>query len=126
MDARELQVLQPFLWAFGVLVLIALAAFAVIVVRRRTIVVEDPAAPPTSSGSTDWIGLLTAVQSDRIPGQSWLTLGPTLAAQVASCPPPLRAPLIAALDGAIARGRDPLASASMGQIRRALAALPST
>lgn len=125
MDARDLQVLQPFLWTFGVLVLIALAAFAVIVVRRRTIVAEDPAAAPTNNGPTDWIGLLTAVQSDRIPGRSWLTLGPTLATQVASCPPPLRMPLVAALDGAITRCRDPLASASMGQIRRALAALPS-
>ena len=124
MDARDFQVLQPFLWTFGVLLLIALAALAVVVVRRRTIA-EDLAASPAGSGSTDWIGLLTAVQTDRIPPPTWFTLGATLTAQVATCPLPLRAPLVAALDAAIARSRDPLASASMTQVRRALAALPS-
>ena len=125
MTERDLQILQSCAGAVGVLLLIALAAMAVVVVRRRTIVAENPAAPSSTAGSTDWIGLLTAVQADRIPGKTWLTLGASLATQVATCPPPLRAPLIIALDGAIARSRDPLAGASMTQVRRALAALPS-
>jgi hypothetical protein len=125
MDPRTLQIFHSFAWAVGVLLLIALAALAVVVVRRRTVVTEDPLAAPASSGPTDWVALLTAVQADRIPGKNWLTLGTTLAPQVSSCPPPLRRPLIAALDSAIARSRDPLASASMTQVRRALAVLPS-
>ena len=126
MNERDLEMIyQSFAWAVGVLLLIAMAAFVVVVVRRRMIVEENPAAPSSTAGSIDWIGLLTAVQADRIPGKSWLTLGATLAPQVATCPTPLRAPLIAALDGAIARSRDPLASASMALVRRALAVLPS-
>lgn len=125
MTDRDLQILQTFAGAVGVLLLITLAAFAVVVVRRRTVVAENPAAPPSTAGSTDWIGLLTSVQADRIPPTTWFTLGATLTAQVAACPLPLRAPLVAALDAAIARSRDPLASASMTQLRRALAVLPS-
>jgi len=125
MTDRDLQILQSFAWAVGVLFLIALAVFALVVVRRRTVVTENPAAPPSTAGSTNWIGLLTAVQADQIPPTAWFTLGATLTAQVATCPLPLRAPLVAALAGAIARSRDPLASASMTQVRRALAVLPS-
>lgn len=125
MTDSDLKILQSFAWAVGVLLLIALAAFAVVVVRRRTVVADNPVAPPSAAGPTDWIGLLTAVQADRIPPNTWFTLGATLTAQVATCPLPLRAPLVAALDGAIARSRDPLASASMTQVRRALAVLPS-
>lgn len=125
MDQRDLQIVQSFAWAFGVLFLIALAAFAVVVVRRRTIVAEDAAAPPGVGGPTDWVALLTAVQADRIPANAWMVLGTTLATQAGTCPAPLRAPLLAAFDGAIARSRDPLVSASMTQVRRALAALPS-
>lgn len=125
MTDNDVKILQSFAWAVGVLFLIALAAFAVVVVRRRTVVADNPAVPPSAVGSTDWIGLLTAVQADRIPPTTWFTLGATLTAQVATCPLPLRAPLAAALDAAIARSRDPLASASMTQVRRALAVLPS-
>lgn len=125
MTERDLQILQSFAWAVGVLLLIALAALAVVVVRRRALVMENPASPSSTAGSTDWIGLLTAVQADRIPPTAWFTLGATLTAQATTCPLPLRAPLVTALDGAIARCRDPLASASMTQVRRALAVLPS-
>lgn len=125
MTDRDLQIIQSFAWAVGVLVLIALAVFAVVVVRRRSLVTDNPSLPSSTAGSTDWIGLLTAVQADRIPPDSWLTLGATLTAQVATCPVPLRAPLVVAFDAAIARCRDPLARASMTQLRRALAVLPS-
>jgi hypothetical protein len=125
MDPRTLQIMQSFAWALGVLLLIALSAWAVLAVRRRTIVAEAPTLPAGSTGPTDWVGLLTAMQADRIPAKSWLALGTTLAAQASACPPPLRAPLIAAFDAAIARCRDPLASASMTQVRRALAAPPA-
>ncbi|MBA3698535.1 MAG: hypothetical protein H0W78_06765 [Planctomycetes bacterium] len=125
MTERDLQILQSFAWAVGVLLLIALAALAVVVVRRRALVMDNPAVPPSTAGSIDWIGLLTSVQADRIPPTSWLTLGATLTTQVATCPLALRAPLVAALDAAIARSRDPLASASMSQVRHALAVLPT-
>lgn len=122
MDPRTVQIMQSFGWALGVLLLIGLSAWAMLAVRRRTVAADAPTLPAGNAGPTDWVGLLTAVQGDRIPAKSWLSLGATLAAQASTCPAPLRAPLVAALDAAIVRSRDPLASASMTQVRRALAA----
>lgn len=117
--------LRSLVWGVGLMVLVALAVLIVVQLRRRFTTAEEAGTPVAGTAQADWIGLLTALPTDRVPSREWLTLAPGLVAQTADCPAPLRAPLIAALDGAIARCSDPLARASMTQLRRALAALPA-
>jgi hypothetical protein len=120
--------LRSLLWGIGLLVglmsLVALAVVFVVRLRRRFTTIDEAASVAGTAGA-DWIGLLTALPTDRLPAREWITRAPGLVAQVVSCPVPLRMPLIAALDGAISRCNDPLARASMTQVRRALAALPA-
>lgn len=117
--------LRSMMWGVGLMVLVALAVVILVQLRRRFTAADETTAPVAGADRADWIGLLTALPTDRVALRDWLTLAPELVAQVASCPAPLRTPLIASLDGAIARCSDPLASASMTQVRRALAALPA-
>ncbi|HEX3135001.1 MAG TPA: hypothetical protein VHX44_15660 [Planctomycetota bacterium] len=116
-------VLRSLVWDVGLMVLITLTVLIVVQLRRRFTAADEPATPVAGASRADWIGLLTALSTDRVPAREWITLAPGLAGQVLSCPGPLRTPLIAALDGAISRCNDPLARASMTQLRRALAAL---
>jgi hypothetical protein len=123
MDPR---LFSPLAWSLGVMVLIGLLAFAIVVVRRKTVAdEEDSAATGPTPGRADWVGLLTRLQGAGLPDKQWPALAMDLTAQIQACPPALRAPLQAALDGAIARCRDPLTAAAMTQVRRALAALPA-
>jgi hypothetical protein len=117
--------LRSLVWGVGLMVLVSLAVLIVVQLRRRFTAAEEGGVPVAGAAHADWIGLLTALPTDRVPAREWITLAPGLVARALSCPAPLRAPLIAALDAAIARCNDPLAHASMTQLRRALAALPA-
>jgi hypothetical protein len=121
MDAR---LLSPLAWALGVVLLIGLLGIAIVLIRRKTIT-EAGGAPSGTTGPADWVGLLAALQGAGLPARQWPALAPVLSSQAPTCPPALRAPLVAALDGAIARCQDPLVSAAMGQVRRALATVPA-
>lgn len=122
MDER---LFSPLAWSLGVVLLLGLLGVAIVLIRRQTVAPEDGGAPSGTPGRTDWVGLLSALQGAGLPAKQWPALAATLASQVRECPPALRAPLMAAFDGAIARTSDPLASAAMTQVRRALAALPT-
>lgn len=122
------QRLSSYIWAFALIVLIGLTvgltAMAIMWVRRRIgpgadEAASSPARPP------DWITLLNSLQGGRIEPKRWTTLAPILVAQAHACPKALCAPMIAALDRAIADARDPLARMSMNQVRTALAAVPA-
>lgn len=119
MDPRLLASLG---WGIGLTVTVTVAVLAVVLVRRRLGPGADAASPP-SSALPDWITLLTGLQSNRLETKPWIGWAPLLVARVRACPPPLRAPLIIALERAISQCRDPLVSASMVQVRAALAAL---
>lgn len=122
MDAR---LFSPLAWSLGVVLLIGLLAVAIVLIRRKTVAQEEGAAVPDASGRADWLGLLTALQGTGLPAKQWPALAATLAAQAHACPAALRAPLVTAFDGAIARCNDPLVGAAMTQVRRALAAAPA-
>ncbi len=121
MDPR---LVSPLAWSLGVVLLISLLAIAIVLIRRRTVVPEEAPSANGAPGPADWVGLLTALHGASIPAKQWPALAATLAAQAPSCPPALRAPLLAAFDAAIARSQDPLVGAAMTQVRRALAAAP--
>lgn len=122
MDAR---LFSPLAWSLGVILLIGLLALAIVLIRRGTIAPEQGTPAGGAAGRTDWVGLLSALHGAGLPAKQWPALAATLAAQAHDCPPALRAPLLTALDGAIARCGDPLVGAAMTQVRRALAALPA-
>ena len=119
----DLKLWSSFVWAFGLMVLLGLTAMAIAYVRRRIGPGADESTP-SPGGSLDWISLLNNLQDGRIEPKRWIALAPLLVTHSSSCPPALRAPIIAALDLAMSHGRDPLARMSMNQIRTALAALP--
>lgn len=103
--------------------LLGLTALAIACVRRRIGPGADESTP-SPGGSLDWILLLNSLQDGRIEPKRWTALAPLLVTDISSCPPALRAPIIAALDLAMSHSRDPLVRMSMNQIRTALAALP--
>lgn len=119
MDAR---LFSPLAWSLGVVLLVGLLCVAIILVRRKTIAADAGEGGGATGGRPDWVGLLSALQGPGLPARQWPALAATLAAQASHCPTALRAPLIAALDGAIGRCSDPLVGAAMTQLRRALAA----
>ena len=108
----------------GLALTVGVAVVAVVQVRRRYGLGAEPSGS-SASAVPDWITLLTSLQSNRLETKSWITWAPLLVAQARTCPPPLRAPLIVALERAISDGRDRLVCASMFQVRAALAALPA-
>lgn len=110
-------------WGIGLVVVVSMAVMAVVWVRRWLGLAGDEMSS-TAAIPPDWIPLLTGLQSNRLTLKPWIHWAPQLVAQSRSCPKALRVPLIAALDVAISTCRDPLASASMVQVRAALAALP--
>lgn len=115
----------PLAWAFGLVVVIALAALGVALVRRRLGPGAEGGAGPAAQGRPDWITLLTQLQNPGPPVTSWIAWAPPLVAQARTCPTVLRAPLIKALGQAASQCRDPMVAASMSQVRAALAALPA-
>ena len=118
------QRLSSLIWAVALIVLLGLTAIAIVLVRRRIGPGADEAAS-SSASPPDWITLLNSLQGGRIEPKRWTSLAPFLVAQASACPQALRAPIIAALDRAIADARDPLARMSMNQVRTALAAVPA-
>jgi len=116
---------RSLVWGIGLMVLVALAVLIVFQLRRRFTISDDADTAPSDRQQTDWVALLTNLQLGRLAPTTWMALAPTLVQQASTCPPALRAALITAFDRAIAQSSDPLVVASMTQVRRALAALPS-